>query len=213
MFDWDGTAVPDRRADAAELKAIAEALSSAGVDLLVVSGTNVDNVDGQLCARPEGPGELHLCLNRGSEVFSVDRAGAHLVHRRNASPEEDRLTVGRSRADRRTVAARGLSTEVVAQRLNRRKIDLIPLPGWADPPKARIGDLVAAVERRLHLAGIATLEEVVEIARTAARDVGLHDARVTSDAKYVEIGLTDKSDSARWAFGHLWERGSGPASC
>lgn len=29
---------------------------------------------GQLCARPDGPGELHLCLNRGSEVFSVDRA-------------------------------------------------------------------------------------------------------------------------------------------
>ena len=33
---------------------------------------------------------------------------------------------------------------------------------------------------------------------------------MTSDAKHVEIGLTDKSDSARWAFGHLWERGIGP---
>jgi hypothetical protein len=104
---------------------------------------------------------------------------------------------------------RGLSAEVVDQRLNRRKIDLIPLPGWTDPPKARIADLVAAVERRLHRAGIATLKEVVEIAEAAARDVGLHDARVTSDGKYVEIGLTDKSDSARWAFGHLWERGIG----
>ena len=50
----------------------------------------------------------------------------------------------------------------------------------------------------------------MEIARTAARDLGLLDAKVTSDAKHVEIGLTDKSDSARWAFGHLWQRGIGP---
>ena len=29
----------------------------------------------------------------------------------------------------------GLETALVSQRLNRRKIDLIPLPEWADPPK------------------------------------------------------------------------------
>ncbi len=210
VFDWDGTAVPDRRADATDLKATAEALSSAGVDLIIVSGTNLDNVDGQLCARPDGPGELHLCLNRGSEVFTVDGAGARLVHRRTASPEEDRLLSAAADLTVERLAERGLSVEIVAERLNRRKIDLIPLPAWADPPKAHIGDLVAAVERRLRTAGIATLGDVTEIARTAARDVGLLDAKVTSDAKHVEIGLTDKSDSAIWAFGHLWERGIGP---
>jgi trehalose/maltose hydrolase-like predicted phosphorylase len=210
VFDWDGTAVPDRRADAADLKAMAEALSLAGVDLVVVSGTNVDNVDGQLHARPVGPGELHLCLNRGSEVFSVDEAGAHLVQRRTASPEEDRLLSAAAELTVERLAAHGLPTEIVAQRLNRRKIDLIPLPAWADPPKALIADLLAAVEGRLQAAAIATLGDVIEIARTAARDVGLPDVRVTSDAKHVEIGLTDKSDSASWAFCHLWERGIGP---
>ena len=34
----------------------------------------------------------------------------------------------------------------------------------------------------------------------AAREAGLPDPRVTSDAKHVEIGLTDKADSARWIF-------------
>ena len=33
---------------------------------------------------------------------------------------------------------------------------------------------------------------------------------MTSDAKHVEIGLTDKSDSARWYFAHLWRRGIWP---
>ena len=52
-----------------------EALCAAGLEVFVVSGTNVRNVDGQMRARPEGPGELHLLLNRGSEVFRVDRRG------------------------------------------------------------------------------------------------------------------------------------------
>ena len=34
--------------------------------------------------------------------------------------------------------------------------------------------------------------------------------RVTSDAKHVEIGLTDKADSARWVFAELGRRGIGP---
>jgi trehalose/maltose hydrolase-like predicted phosphorylase len=210
VFDWDGTAVPDRAADATALRATAEALSRAGVDLVIVSGTNLDNVDGQLRARPAGPGELHLCLNRGSEVFAVDEAGTHLVHRRHASAEEDRLISAAAELTVERLAAHGLPTEIVAERLNRRKIDLIPLPAWVDPPKACIAELVAAVESRLQAAGIATLGDVIEIARTAARDLGLLDVKVTSDAKHVEIGLTDKSDSASWAFGHLWERGIGP---
>ncbi|MEX2102481.1 MAG: hypothetical protein WD805_00845, partial [Gaiellaceae bacterium] len=93
---------------------------------------------------------------------------------------------------------------------NRRKIDLIPLPEWTDPPKARIAELLAAVESRLHAAGLAGLEEAVELAREAARAAGLPDPRVTSDAKHVEIGLTDKSDSARWLFQELGRRGIGP---
>ena len=98
----------------------------------------------------------------------------------------------------------------MSERLNRRKIDLIPEPDWADPPKARIDELLAAVEARLAAAGIAGLPEAVAIARGAATDAGLADPRVTSDAKHVEIGLTDKSDSARWIMRELWRRGIAP---
>ena len=40
-------------------------------------------------------------------------------------------------------------------------------------------------------------------------DAGLLDPRVTSDAKHIEIGLTDKADSARWLFDELGRRGVG----
>jgi hypothetical protein len=89
VFDWDGTAVPDRRADAGRLRRLVEKASVFGLELAIASGTHVDNVDGQLKARPAGPGGLILALNRGSEVFSVDQQRPRLESRRTATPEED----------------------------------------------------------------------------------------------------------------------------
>jgi trehalose/maltose hydrolase-like predicted phosphorylase len=207
LFDWDGTAVPDRQADASAVRTRIEALCAAGVHVFVVSGTHLENVDLQLGARPSGWGRLHVCCNRGSEVFEVDEAGPTLVHRRQATSAEDRaLTL----AAERTVAAlreRGLEAEVVSQRLNRRKIDLIPLAEWADPKKADIGRLAKAVSARLAAAGIADLAEVVDVATDVARGSGVVDPRITSDVKHIEVGLTDKSDSAAFAAGWLATRG------
>src|SRR2546425_11346065 len=67
VFDWDGTAVPDRHADATRAKELIEELCASGLDLAVVTGTHVGNVDGQVRARPRGPGRLDLCMNRGSQ--------------------------------------------------------------------------------------------------------------------------------------------------
>jgi DNA-binding transcriptional LysR family regulator len=75
VFDWDGTAVPDRHADAQALRRVVESLCAGAVDIAIVSGTHVGNVDGQLGARPIGPGRLLLALNRGSELFEVDGGG------------------------------------------------------------------------------------------------------------------------------------------
>jgi trehalose/maltose hydrolase-like predicted phosphorylase len=210
VFDWDGTAVPDRHADATRMRRLVEDACAAGLELVVVSGTHVGNVDDQLTARPAGPGGLVLALNRGSEVFRVDRDGPQLVYRRTASTAEDAALSRAAQLTVKRLAVRGLAARIVSERLNRRKIDLIPVPGWEDPPEARIGELLAAVQARLAAAGIGGLTEAVEIARGAATDAGLADPRVTSDAKHVEIGLRDKSDSARWIMGELWRSGIAP---
>jgi trehalose/maltose hydrolase-like predicted phosphorylase len=207
VFDWDGTAVPDRQSDASDVRSLVERLCAAGVDVAVVSGTHVDNVDGQLRARPEGPGRLLLALNRGSELFEVDEHGPRVVTRREATPEEDAALTRAARDTVGRLAARGFEARIVSQRLNRRKIDLLPEPEWADPPKADIGRVVAAAEERLRAAGIDGLAEAVQIAVEAARDAGCAAPRVTSDAKHVEIGLTDKADSARAVFAELWADG------
>jgi len=210
VFDWDGTAVPNRQADATRLRGLLEELCGIGLELAVITGTHVGVVDGQLEARPSGPGRLHLCVNRGSEVFRAGEDGVHLLDRREATPAEDAALDAAAEATVAALAGRGLSAEIVSQRLNRRKIDLISEPEWADPPKARIAELLEAVEARLHEAGLDGLREAVELAEAAARGAGLAEARVTSDAKHVEIGLTDKSDAARWVFEDLRRRGIAP---
>ena len=211
VFDWDGTAVPDRRADAGRLRRLVEELSEAGLDLAVITGTHVGNVDGQLAARPAGPGRLYLSVNRGSEVFGADGEGLHLVQRRVADAAEDAALDAAAAATVRELERRGAHAEIVSERLNRRKIDLIPEAGWADPPKARIGELLEAVEARLAAAGLRGLAEAVELAEAAAAAAGLPEPRVTSDAKHVEIGLTDKADAARWVLAELARRGTDPA--
>jgi trehalose/maltose hydrolase-like predicted phosphorylase len=211
VFDWDGTAVPDRHADATRMRRLVEEACAAGLELAVVSDTHVDNVDGQLAARPAGPGGLVLALNGGSEVFRVDRDGPQLVYRRTARSEEDAAL---SRAAELTVerlAERGLAARIVSGRLNRRTIDLIPESGWEDPPKAQSVVLLSAVQDRLAAAGIDGLTEAVKIARSAATDAGLADPRVTNDANHLEIGLTDRSDSARWIMRELWRGGIAPS--
>ncbi len=189
------------------MRTLVEDLCGQGVDVAVVSGTHVGNVDGQLRARPTGPGRLLLALNRGSELFEVGAYGPTLLSSRVATPEEDEA-LDRSAAETvARLAARGLEARIVSQRLNRRKIDLIPVPEWADPPKSEIDRLLDAVEARLAAVGIAGIGEVAAIAESAAHSCGLAEPKITSDAKHVEIGLTDKADSARAVLAELWRDG------
>src|SRR5438067_1410867 len=181
VFDWDGTAVVDRSEDATPFAGAAEALLRLGVWLVVVTGTNFGNIDRQFC-RLVAPGQrrrLLVCVNRGSEVYGFDRRGATVLRsRRTATPEEERQLTAIAEAVRdRIVAATGLEVRIVYDRLNRRKIDLIPLPEWADPPKSQIGALLAAVERRLRDGGWASgLGEAVRLTECLARERGLPDA-------------------------------------
>ena len=209
-FDWDGTAVSDRRADASAVRRQIEQLTSLGVEVGVISGTHVENIDGQLRARPAGPGHLYLCVNRGSEIYEADSTGVHLIDRRIASADEE---VALDRAAERTAGAllaRGLTPMPITRRFNRRKLDLISTSGWDDPPKARIAELVDAVSARIRASGLGSLAAVVELATRAARAAGLEDPRVTTDGKFVEIGLTDKSESLRWLLARWWDAGIGP---
>ena len=147
-FDWDGTAVANRRADATAVRAVIERLLDLGVYVVVVTGTNFGTSTTSLSSADPRPAQTPALRSAPtvvpkSTVSPTTRApwssGAGLLAQtRNgysrASPTPCRDEV----AGRRT----GLQVAVVYDRLNRRKVDVIPDPEWADPPKSRIGDLL-----------------------------------------------------------------------
>ena len=208
IFDWDGTAVVHRAEDATPLAERVAALLRLRVWIVVVTGTHFGHIDRQLCRHlaPSIRRYLLVCTNRGSEVYGFDRHGT-VVRRwcRLATPQEEQQLTAIAEAVRDQLVARtGLEIGIVYDRLNRRKIDLIPLPEWADPPKDRIGELLQAVEARLRGAGLAGgLAEALEMTRRIAAAHGLATARITSDVKHIEVGLTDKGDAVAWIRHHL----------
>ena len=124
------------------------------------------------------------------------------MERRQASPEEEAQLTAAAEALRDRLAAHGLDIAIVYDRLNRRKVDLIP--GVARP--AQGGDRRAAAPRqRAARSAPASPASApcVDLARELCREVGLAHPGITSDIKHVEIGLTDKSDSMRYVYTSL----------
>lgn len=211
VFDWDGTAVADRRENASALVTLAEALLRQGVWLVPVTGTNFGNLDRQFCTHVEPVlrRRLLVCTNRGSEVYGFSTEGAVLQRwLRRSTPQEERTLTQIAEAVRDAIMSRtGLAVGVVYDRLNRRKIDLIPESRWADPPKSEIGALLQAVENRLAGGGWGGgLHEAIQLTRELCARFGLPEAKVTSDVKHIEVGLTDKGDSVAWIHRNLLRR-------
>lgn len=193
-FDWDGTAVRDRHEDAQGLRAALARLLEEKVWIAVITGTNVENLERQLLPLPATE-RLWLATNRGSEGFAYREGARVLLEKRQATSEEDRLLTMVATEIREELAIRtGKPIGIVLDRLNRRKIDLIP--EWADPPKSQIRSLLAAVEDRLQ--GIGGLQEAFRVAERVLRAHQAEGFKLTSDVKHLEIGLTDKSDAIDW---------------
>lgn len=209
-FDWDGTAVPNRNVDATEINRTLDKLLRQNVTIAVITGTNFHNIHRQLTGQMEDlrGTPLYLLTNRGSEVYTtISSPAPELIYRREATPLENRQldAVAERLVDALTRLTHGkISFHIIYDRLNRRKIDLIPEPEWGDPPKSKIGELLLATEARLQGAGLSGgVGKAFALAQDLARREGLMDARITSDVKHIEVGLTDKGDSARWIMQHL----------
>ena len=210
LFDWDGTAVVGRQEDPQQLIVLADTLLRLDVWLVVIAGTRLDHIERQLVRHLPSTSRRRLvvCTNRGSEVWRFDRHGVAVRKyvRRSTAAEEQALTDAAESLGNAITDRTGLDVEIVYDRLNRRKVDLIAEPEWADPPKARIAELIVAVEKRLQDGGLAEgLAALGPCARHLATNSGLPNAGITSDAKHIEIGLTDKGDSVSWVRRYILE--------
>ena len=92
--------------------------------------------------------------------------------------------------------------EIIYDRLNRRKLDLIP--EWKNPLKSEIDNLIVETEKKLKTAGLKEgIKGAFSLMENNARLLGLKNARITSDVKHIELGVSDKTDSIKWILENL----------
>src|SRR5450756_2086722 len=141
--------------------------------LFVVTGTDVGDVDGQLGLRPPGPGRLLYAVDRGSRGFAATDHGPRLIWQREATAAEERALDLAAQLTVEQLADAGLHAEIVGSGLNRRKVDVIPLPEWGDPSRARIDELLDAVRARLAASAVGDPVAPLDVSLAAARTAGL----------------------------------------
>ena len=204
VFDWDGTAVADREPDSARhLVGPLEQVIEHGVRPYIVTGTKHDWIATQLRGlTPDHSPHVIVCCNRGSEVFRLGPDGAALLHRRTITDQEQRTLSAVGASVVRPLVDAGYHVPVITDRLNRIKIDL--LPDWTDPPKRQIDTVVSLANSRYR--DFKGLEGLLDTTLQLVADMA-PDLRVTSDAKHIEIGITDKSHSMTWILADVSERG------
>lgn len=205
-FDWDGTAVHTRNDKIPELIIALEELLKRGIYIVVVTGTNFENIDKQFSSHITGihKKNLFICTNRGSEVFGFDENSQPVLLFHQVINEETNKLLDKiaekTKTDIETKAKIWLN--IIYNRLNRRKLDLIP--EWKDPLKSEIDKLIIETEKKLKNAGFKEgIKGAYDLMENNARLLGMKDARITSDVKHIEVGVSDKSDSIKWILENL----------
>ncbi len=200
FFDWDGTAVTSRRADAARVIAAMEKVLMQGTRLVVVSGTTYNNISaGKLEEQLSAPAlqNLYLGLARGCYDYGYDRDGRLRVIT-DATPSPDmtlRLHDAVYALHRLLLSRNSYRTDIVFSRPNYCKIDLMVENARSDDSLflqedevGRVNAILTAHEIEDGLPGLLALSERV------GADAGLR-LKATTDAKFLEVGYTTKSDN------------------
>lgn len=208
FFDWDGTAVLSRKAPVEEAVAAMKPLLQQGIRLVIVSGTTMENIAGGEIAKyftKEELTNLYLGLGRGTFDYAFRDGEAYVFH--DMLPDAACLEKIHSICFEIHMELKkkyDFDTDIVFSRPNYCKIDLMP--------EALRGDNLFMQENELDLLkeklcchGIAGgLKGLMELALTVGRWYGM-EVKPTCDAKYLEVGISSKSDNVDAIFTKIQE--------
>ncbi|MDR0444179.1 MAG: HAD family hydrolase [Treponema sp.] len=217
FFDWDGTAVTSRKSPAdAAAQAIAPLLA-AGVKLVVISGTSFKNIDnGKFAQRfqPEHRGNLYFGLDRGVNNYGFDTDGKLITIPGVTADRKDILVLHQVCFDFHIKLLKDydLNTDIVFCRDDYCKIDIGSNIFRGDNQFFSSGEL-ERVNINLAWHGYAGgVRGLVALSRSLGVERGLQ-LKVTTDAKYIELGFSTKSDNVDAILSHLESAAEDVSDC
>lgn len=199
FFDWDGTAVQSRKAPIDQVAARMKRLLAKGIKLAVISGTTVENIGGgrlHEAFTAEERKNLYYGLARGAYNYHFDENGEPEIFCNMVPERETMVKVHRAcyEVHERLFADYGFPTDIVFSRPNYCKIDLMVENDRGENLFFQDGEL-GRLKKSMEAHGIpGGLTGLLQMAAEAGERQGIS-LSATTDAKYLEAGLTSKSDN------------------
>lgn len=198
FFDWDGTAVTSRKAPVEKAVAAMRELLKQGIKLVIVSGTTYENIAGgriQDYFTEAELANLYLGLGRGAYNYRFDKKIPVIFA--DKIPNQEELVCIHDicyEIHRDLLISYDFGTDIVFCRPNYCKIDMMVENNRGENLFMQEDEL-DGLKTILKGHGIAGgLRELIAIAeRTGLR----HGKKIiaTCDAKYLEVGISSKSDN------------------
>lgn len=199
FFDWDGTAVMSRKAPVEETVAAMRPLLEKGVRLVIISGTTYENIAGGAIENyftKEQLNNLYLGLGRGAYNYAFQEGKPYIFSHKIPDKEllekihrvcfEIHMEL-KNRYD--------FNTDIVFSRPNYCKIDLMVDNNRGDKLFMQENEL-DMLKESLKSHGIeGGLQALMELSIKMGEKYGM-EAAPTCDAKYLEVGISSKSNNA-----------------
>lgn len=210
FFDWDGTAVTSRKAPVDDVLGPMKKLLQKGVKLAIISGTTMENIkEGRLHQyfTKEERKNLFFGLGRGAYNYTFEEEGEPVIFQ-NMVPDREALLRIHDVCygiHRELLAQYGLHTDIVFSRPNYCKIDLMVENHRGEALFLQEGEkerLLELLEAHGFQGGLLGLTELAE---KMGKEAGV-DVTATTDAKYLEVGVSSKSDNVNVLLAHFEER-------
>lgn len=199
FFDWDGTAVYSRKAPADHAIHAMRPLLAGGVRLVIVSGTTIENIAGGCIEQYFTPGELknlYLGLGRGAYNYAFDHEGKPYVFADKLPDQEALIGVHNVCFDihKELLKEYDYPTDIVFSRPNYCKLDLIVSRQRGDQLFLQEAELMVLKEGLKNHGIQGGVGQLMEISQRIGAAYGIA-VKPTCDAKYLEVGLSSKSDN------------------
>ncbi len=210
LFDWDGTAVLSRKAPVDDVLPPMIKLLSKGIKLAVISGTTYENIaGGRLHELIPANFQENLFMGLGRGVYNYDfkNGQPHLMS--DATPNTvDKIKLHKLCFDIHTelIEKYGYDSDIVFTRPNYCKIDIMVNNNRGEMLFLQANE-IDKVNADLAAHGFeGGLAALCEKAEKMGADYGL-DIKATTDAKFIEVGTTTKSDNVNFLADHFFGMG------
>ncbi|WP_300259809.1 HAD family hydrolase [Clostridium sp.] len=199
FFDWDGTAVTSRTAPVDGIVSRMKVLLNKGIKLAIISGTTIENIAGgrlQDYFTEKELENLFLGLGRGAYNYKFNK-NKNLELFNNMIPEKSVfLDVHKACFDihMKLLEDYDYKTDIVFSRPNYCKIDLMVDSNRGEQLFLQENEVNILKENLIKHGFNGGVLGLIKIAEEIGRKYGL-DLVVTTDAKYLEVGVSSKSDN------------------